>query len=341
MSIGFNRFIKFETGAGFIYIEATEKVFGVYDRYKIYDCILNGDMYSSVSDFVSYAYDENGPLSPDEKGHMIPSDNSRYWYLDDATWGQFIGSTLDFNLKPQVKQDKINIEGVISVPDHFLDGLWYAGVGSLSSLKSIGAYAFAGGTGTINVTDLPYHTANEMNGIDLPSVTHIGYGAFAYCNKLAYISLNRFYTIERYINSTEILYVNHGEGTNIYVNPEDNKEYFITHTDENNESLTKQYFLACNRYLEPNEKYYKLNIHGEHGSGYTYIFDRDSTSRTGEYDSNYYTLNVCLSRIPAEQRGRKGVIQLVDVNSPAASSIRICVDNNGTIKALARYHIFE
>ena len=220
---------KFQIGPSiYCIVKATAAVAGVYDSYVIEDITGGGDMYENTNSFTSEHY------NPD----------TQRWESDNAKWGEFIGTTLNFYMQPKVAQGTIDLSGATKISNYFLSGLVFDNV-ILGSPTWIGAHAFDGGFATVNVSELSYHTCNRMTSVVIPSsVTYIGDEAFAYCNLLDSITFaNNNYSIEDY-GGSGIFFVREYAGR--YV---DNHGKFITDVSGNEDILAYDWETNFNRVL--------------------------------------------------------------------------------------------
>lgn len=191
--IGDYQKIRYKIGrAASVEVQATEIVFGVYDRYKITE-INGGEMYDDINQFTAEYYD---PIQ-----HM--------WIADsDTKWRDFIGSTLNFNMEPVIQQDivPIDLHNCNKVAAHFLDGLWCKTV-YLDNIGEVGDYGLAGGYETVQVGNLPHRTTNPISGVVIDNNAILGRGALAYCNVLTNIRFGNTFVMPDTLGGNNPLYV--------------------------------------------------------------------------------------------------------------------------------------
>lgn len=220
---------KFQIGPSiYCTVRATAAIAGVYDSYVIDEITGSGDMYENTSSYTCQHYDPD--LSQ--------------WVSDNAKWGEFIGTTLNISLQPKVAQGVIDLSSATKISNWFLSGLVFTNV-ILGSPTWIGEHAFDGGFETVNVSALDHGTCNRMTSVVIPSsVTHMGEGAFAYCNLLETIEFeNENYQIEDYGDAGgAIFYVHNGAGAVL-----DEDGYFITTVIGTDEQKEFDWRNKCNR----------------------------------------------------------------------------------------------
>ena len=288
MSLGFYLRYRFRIGSSlFCTVKANAYDFGVYDKYTIEELTGSGDMYASENDYTCAHYDVD----------------LEQWVSDSSTWADFKATTLNIFMQPTINQGTVDLSAATTISNQFMNGLVFDNI-ILGSPTSIGDFAFAGGYDKVNVSSLTQRTCNKMTSVVIPrSVTHLGKGAFAYCNLLESITFeNDQYIIEEYTgNDVNIFFVLNGAGSTV-----DADGYFISTIVGTSDQKSFNWRGKCNRAFGTSKGIMKV---------YSALADKILTF---EGDFNPSNPNDYAIRVDGA-----GYFKLVETNDANASPVRI------------------